>query len=159
MRKEPVLKSDPGSVVRPEHGRALGILGVSVTKARLPKGCEGALASVRDQLEEVMLRTGYLQGAAFSWVTIAIRFGLVNALEPTYSAINLRHGDLPLSIEIDISPLQGRSLEEYRAAYLRAAARALFCAGRKNECSSVSLRTLSKLAESAPGSESRRDAV
>jgi hypothetical protein len=119
--------ADPkkGAPPKPPHGRSLGIVGVSLTKARLPKGTEEVLGQVRDQLEDLLLRTDYLTGAPFSWITISIRFGLKDDLEPLIGRINQKYGDLPLSIEMDFSSLKGNTIEAHKAAYFRAAARAL----------------------------------
>lgn len=136
-----------GPVAKPPHGRVLGLFGVSLTKARLPKGCKAVLASVRDELEQMMLDTDYLQDASFSWVTVAVRFGLTDALDPVVAAINKRYGELPLSIEVDVGRLQGRTLAEQRIAYLRAVALALCIAGRKYGRSDASLAALTLLAE------------
>ena len=107
------------------HGRSLGIVGVSLTKLRLPKGTEKLLGQVRDQLEDLLLQTEYLKDAPFSWITISIRFGLKDDLEPLIGRINHKHGDLPLSIEMDFSWIQAHPIEAHKAAYFRAAARAL----------------------------------
>jgi hypothetical protein len=131
---------------RPEHGRLLGLVGVSLTKARIPKESIEALSQARDELEEVMRLTGYLDGAPFSWVTIALRYGLNDAPQPNFQGINKKYGDLPLSIELDISPLQGAPIENYRGAYLRAAAKALVKAGEKYDRSGESLMAIAKAA-------------
>lgn len=133
--------------VIPAHGRALGLIGVSLTRTRMPKGTEAALAVARDQLEEVLVSTGFLQDAPFSWVTIALRFGLIDASRPNINPISKRHGDLPLSIEIDVRPLHGASTSSCQASYIRAAATALAFAGKKYGRPAASLRALSTLAD------------
>ena len=122
MNTADLWKSD---LPKPPHGRSLGVVGVSLTKERLPKGAEEVLGQVRDQLEHLLLQTEYLKDAPFSWITISIRFGLKDDLAPLIGRINRKHGDLPLSIEMDISSLKGCAMEAHKAAYLRAAARAL----------------------------------
>jgi hypothetical protein len=99
--------------------------------ARLPKQCNELLAQVRDELERIVLETRYLEGVPFSWVTVVLRFGLHDQTDPEFGRIDKKYGDLPLSIELDISPLQGASTEMHRVAYLRATAKALVGAGKK----------------------------
>lgn len=143
--------------VAPPHGRKLGIVGVSLTKARLPKGCEADLTAVRDELESLLEATDYLMGAPFSWVTVALRFGLKDDLEPRFLRLNKKSGDLPLAIELDISELQGQSSEEYRSVYRRTVARALHRAGLRYNLSTESTLALAALA-SLQATGSRGDA-
>jgi len=85
-------------IKKPPHNRKLGIVGIALTKAmNNPREIE-ALTLVRDEVEKVITESGYLEGAPFSWVTLAIRYGLKNEPEPTYQKINQRYGDLPLAI-------------------------------------------------------------
>lgn len=93
-----------------------------------------------------MLQFAYLEGAPFSWVTVALRFGLQDSTKPVFGAINIAYGDLPLSIELDISSLQGQSLDSYRLAYLRATAIALVKAGIKYNRPSEALHQIESLA-------------
>lgn len=134
----------------PPHSRKLGIVGVSLTKARLPAGCEAVLAEVRDELELLMVNTRYLEHAPFSWVTVALRFGLKDDAKPKISRVNAKFGDLPLAIEIDVAALQGESLAKYRVAYRRAAARALLGAATSYKLSQESIQALSALAALQP---------
>jgi hypothetical protein len=71
--------------------------------------------------------------------------------------VSKKHGDLPLAIEVDISGLQGKSLESYRFAYRRAVARALHAAALRYELSTESTLALGSLAE-LPATDSRGDA-
>jgi hypothetical protein len=133
--------------VAPSHGRKLGVMGVSLTKSRLPKGCDAVLSEVREELESLLEATGYLKDAPFSWVTVALRFGLKDDLEPSFSKVNKKSGDLPLAIELDISGLLGKSSEEYRLAYRKAIARALHSAGLRYMLSTKSTDALASLAD------------
>jgi hypothetical protein len=116
---------------RPPHGRKLGLIATALTKARNPKGDVQALAAVRDELEAVLIKVGYCDGAPFSWVTISIRFGLTEEEKPHYEVINKKYGDLPLAIEIRAADLQGASSDEMKHHFRRAALRALIHAGEK----------------------------
>ena len=147
MRTSAATNSKP---VVPPHGRKLGLMGVSLTKARLPKHCEAVLSAVREEFEALLDATGYLKDAPFSWVTVALRFGLKDDLEPSFLRVNEKSGDLPLTIELDISGLQGESSEEYRLAYRRAVARALHSAGLRYKLSTESTLALASLADLQP---------
>ena len=105
-------------------------MGVSLTKARLRHSFQAL--DVGNELETLMIESGYLEGAPFSWVTIAIRYGLKNDETPQYvGRINKRYGDLPLAIEVDTHELLGASLEEMRKLFKVAVLKALIHAGRK----------------------------
>ena len=60
-------------IAKPPHNRKLGLSGVSLTKARLNKQSGKALDAARDEIEKVIVEAEYLEGAPFSWVTIAVR--------------------------------------------------------------------------------------
>jgi hypothetical protein len=86
---------------------------------------------VRDEIEVMMLDSGYLDGAPFEWVTISLRYGLKNEDEPKFEPVNKSHGDLPLAIELDTRELAVASREEMRLAFEIATLKALIAAGRK----------------------------
>lgn len=73
---------------RPKHNRRLGLIGVALTLTRNNRETGKALDAVRDEIESVMDECGYLIGAPFSWVTVSVRFGLVNAAVPSYGAVS-----------------------------------------------------------------------
>jgi len=116
---------------QPPHRRKLGILGTSLTKARLNKHSGNALDIVRDRLEQLIIESSYLIDAPFSWVTISIRYGLKNDDFPQYQKINERYGDLPLSIEVDTNELIGATVEELTNKFKASALKALIHAGKK----------------------------
>jgi hypothetical protein len=109
----------------PPHNRKLGLLGVALVKARFPKSTGGALDSIRDEFEARLIETRFFEGAPFSWITIAIRYGLKNEEMPVFQRISTKYGDLPLAIEVDSHELISGSLEDIQARFRRAVARAL----------------------------------
>lgn len=115
----------------PPHGRKLGLLATALTKARPPKMDMEALQAVRNELEAVLIQTGYCEGAPFSWVTLSIRYGLKEENKPHYQAINKKYGDLPLAIEIRTEEMQEASLDELKRLFRDAALRSLIHAGEK----------------------------
>jgi hypothetical protein len=117
---------------KPPHGRLLGLTGTALTSARNPKGDIQALSAVRDEVEILLINTGYCEGAPFSWVTISIRFGLKDESVPHYKSINKKYGDLPLAIEVKTDKLLGASLDNLKRIFRDAALRALIHAGEKH---------------------------
>ena len=96
-----------------------------------------------------MIESGYLEGAPFSWVTIAVRYGLKNDDKPSYQAINKKYGDLPLAIEVDTYELIGASLDDLKFIFGKAVLKALIHAGEKFE---RPVGSLEKMLSSLPGS-------
>ena len=118
-------------IATPPHNRKLGVLEVSLTKQRVMPQWGDALDRVRDQIEKVIIDSGYLDGAPFSWVTIAVRYGLKNDESPKYQAINKKYGDLPLSIEVDTQVLINSPVDELISIFSLAILKALIHAGKK----------------------------
>ena len=108
-----------------------------------------ALTAVRDAIEKVMVESGYLEDAPFSWVTIAVRYGLKNDDKPSYQAINKKYGDLPLAIEVDTHELTGASLDHLKFVFGKAVLKALIHSGVKFE---RPVESLEKMMSSLPDS-------
>lgn len=114
------------------HNRKLVIGGVGLTMARLPaKQNAAATNSVRDELEQELIQSGYLQKAPFKWIGLIIRKGLVDEIKPHYQKIDPKDGELPLAIEIDVHRLLEVSEEEMVAVYRKATLISLIHAGEK----------------------------
>jgi hypothetical protein len=125
------------------HNRKLVLGGVALTKARVPAKPKAAAANlVRDELEQEVIESGYLDGAPFKWVGLIIREGLADEAEPHYEKINATHGDLPLAIEIDVHRLLGVSEDEMAAVYRKATLIALIHAGERYGLPVTRLRSL-----------------
>jgi hypothetical protein len=90
-----------------------------------------AAEAVRDEIENIILTSGYLEHAPFWWVTIAIRYGIKYDSKPHYCRINKKYGDLPLAIEVDTHDLIDASLPKLTAIFRRAVLISLIDAGRK----------------------------
>jgi hypothetical protein len=118
-------------IARPPHERKLGLTGIALTQQRNNRYSIPALTAVRDEVEKLLKDNGFLEGVPFSWVTIAIRFGLKNDEVPTCEPINKRYGDLPLAIEIDSRELGEKRLDELIVIFQRAVLKALIHAGIK----------------------------
>lgn len=116
---------------KPPHNGKLGLMGVSLTMARVPKATLDAFKVVEEEIEPILEDIGYLEDAPFSWVTLAIRYGLKNEEKPHYMAVNKKYGDLPLAIEVDVHEMLGASLDELQRIFRSAALRALIHAGER----------------------------
>ena len=119
-------------IANPPHNRKLGVSGVALTMQRNPKSTIKLLGDVRDRLESIMIASGYLDKAPFSWVTVVIRFGLKNEVSPHYGKVSKKYGDLPLSIEVDVSDLPSKSDSEITRVYFQSVLKALIHAGQKH---------------------------
>lgn len=125
------------------HNRKLALSGIALTKARIPPKPNTAAANrSRDELEQEMIQSGYLEGAPFKWVGLSIRYGLVDEAEPHYQKIDPKDGELPLAIEIDVHRLLGVSQDEMAAVYRKATLIALIHAGERYGLPVARLRSL-----------------
>jgi Immunity protein 39 len=114
------------------HNRKLVLAGVALTRARLPaRQNAAAMNRTRDDLEQDVIQSGYLDSAPFKWVGLVIRYGLVDETEPHYKKIDAKDGELPVAIEIDTHRLLEASEEQMVAIYRKATLMALAHAGKK----------------------------
>jgi hypothetical protein len=108
------------------------LAGVALTRARLPaRQNAAAMNRTRDDLEQDVIQSGYLDSAPFKWVGLVIRYGLVDETEPHYKKIDAKDGELPVAIEIDTHRLLEASEEQMVAIYRKATLMALAHAGKK----------------------------
>ncbi len=114
-----------------KHNRKLGLVGVSLTKARPPPHDIEVGTEIMDELGPVLDSSGYLDEASFEWVTVALRYGLKNEEKPHYQRINKKYGDLPLAIELDTNELIESDREGLKRLFILATLRALIHAGQK----------------------------
>jgi hypothetical protein len=125
------------------HNRKLVLSGIALTKARIPPRPNAAAANrIRDELEQEVIQSGYLEAAPFKWVGLSIRYGLVDEVAPHYDKIDPADGELPLAIEIDVHRLLGVSEDEMAAVYRKATLMALVHAGEKYGLNVVRMKEL-----------------
>lgn len=134
---------------KPPHNRKLGLSGIALTEQKNNRYDAKALTAVRDAVEKVMIESHYLEKAPFSWVTIAVRYGLKNDDKPSYQSISKKYGDLPLAIEVDTHELIGASLDDLKFTFGKAVLKALIHAGGKFE---LPVESLEKMLTSLPES-------
>ena len=77
------------------HNRKLAISGIALTMARNNRFALDVINELRDELERIVIDTGYLDDAPFQWVGLILRFGLVNEEKPHYQRIDNKYGDWP----------------------------------------------------------------
>jgi hypothetical protein len=122
------MKAEPA---KPPHNRKLGLLEVSLTKARIHKEAGIALDCLRDEIESLMIESGYLTDAPFSWVTLCIRYGMKTENEPHFQSINKKYGDLPLAIEVETAIIQSLGPVQLKIFFKRSVLRSLIAAGHR----------------------------
>ena len=107
------------------HDKKLVLGGVSLTKARPNRFAMQVMNEIRDELELLIIDSGFLVGAPFLWIGLILRYGLVYADMPKYQKINDKHGDLPVTIELDSNDLSGASKPELKILMMKATLLAL----------------------------------
>ncbi|MBB4839963.1 hypothetical protein HNP52_003055 [Sphingomonas kyeonggiensis] len=86
---------------------------------------------VREELEQEIIQSEYLENTPFRWVGLIIREGLVDEEKPHFGRIDPKDGELPLAIEIDVHRLLGVTEDEMARVYRKATLTALVHAGKK----------------------------
>lgn len=112
------------------HNRKLVLGAVALTKAKV-RGDIPVMKEVRDELEKLLINSGYLDGAPFRWVGVILRYGLKNDARPAYEKINEKDGDLPLAIEVDANQLVDADYDSLKRQFTSATLNALIDAGHR----------------------------
>lgn len=86
------------------HNRKLVLGAVDLVGSRV-RNSIAAMSEVRDSLESILISSSYFESAPFEWVGLIIRYGKENDALPTFNRINKKHGDLPLTIEVDVNEI------------------------------------------------------
>lgn len=120
------------------HNRKLVLGAVALTKAKV-RGDMPVMKEVRDELEELLVSSGYFEGAPFRWVGVILRYGIKNGAKPVYEKINEKSGDLPLAIEIDTSQLVDADFDSLKRQFAFATLNALVDAGHKYSLKTMAL--------------------
>lgn len=115
------------------HNRKLVLGCVALTMARVKPAKAVATAGnrVRDELENEIITSGYMDGAPFKWIGLIIREGLKDESVPHYGKIDPKDGELPLAIEINVHRLLGSSEDEIERVFRETTLKALVHAGEK----------------------------
>jgi len=121
-------------IAQPKHGRKLALTGIALTMERYNQYDDIVSDVVRNQIEKILINTHFFKVTPFSWITLAVRYGLKNEEKPHYQKINQIYGDLPLAIEIDVNETVGASLEVMKCIVGRAVLVSVIHAGKKYSC-------------------------
>ena len=121
-------------IAQPKHGRKLVLTGIALTMERYNQYDDIVSELARNQIEKILIDTHFFQSTPFSWITLAVRYGLKNEKEPHYQNINQKYGDLPLAIELDVNETIGASLDEMKTIIGRAVLISIIHAGKKYNC-------------------------
>jgi hypothetical protein len=85
-------------------------------------------------IEELIIKSSFLEKAPFSWISLSYSFGLNNNLKVKYHAIDKEIGDILISVELDIKILQWadiHNLDLLHDIFMMAALEALIQLGKK----------------------------
>jgi len=115
----------------PPHSTRFGYMAVSLTQHKLGKSWARILDNLKQEIEPVVINSGYLEGAPFSWIGIAILYGLRYDKVPEYEPIDKTYGDLPMNMEIDVRDIVEASDEDIYYVFKYTSLLALIHAGRK----------------------------
>ena len=102
-----------------------------MARVRPAKAAASAANRVRDELEQEIIQSNYLESAPFKWIGLIVREGLVDEEKPHYGRIDPKDGELPLGIEINVHRLLGVAENEMARVYRKATVTALVHTGEK----------------------------
>ena len=80
-------------------------------KGRLRTSGQAILAA-RDEIEGELDRHGYLSEAPFQTVSLILRYGDRDDLNPDFGSIDKRNSELPVTVQLDLARLQKLSPEQ-----------------------------------------------
>lgn len=118
-------------IAEPKHGRKLVIGAVALVKFRDGRGWGRILDHLRDAYERALIDNAYFADAPFSWISLIVRYGLEARETPSLMRISKRHGELDLSIEVDVRDLLDQPDEVVERVFSGAIANAINAVGVK----------------------------
>ena len=71
-------------------------------------------SDIREELDVVIKDKNFIVNAPFNWIGIIFQYGLINSTKPKYKKINNKHGDLPVTIELNASELGNATQTELK---------------------------------------------
>jgi hypothetical protein len=113
------------------HNRKIVLGGASLTKARCNRHDLSVMEEIMNELEPIIIASGYLANAPFTWVGLIFRYGLKYENEPHYQGIDNKDGEIALAIELDTHDLQHASRGELKQRFTIAALKTLVHVGKK----------------------------
>lgn len=122
--------------MQPERRLLIG--GTALVVGKL-KGDGPAMVEVCDELEPLLTASGFFENAPFKYVSLIIRYGLVNNTKPEYRPVIKKYGELPIAIELDISSLKSADSHRLKQIFSLATVEALIDVGSKYQLPVVDL--------------------
>ena len=99
--------------------RILLIGGVSLVKGRV-KEAGLAMQEICNDLEPLLKEIGFVDNAPFKTISLIIRFGENTNLTPEYEAVNKRHSELPVAVEVELAGLRTADKDTVKSAFTNA---------------------------------------
>lgn len=129
------------------HNRKLVLGAIALTQAKI-RGDMPVLKEIRDEIEQLVIESNFLEGAPFRWVGLILRYGLKNDSLPEFENPNDKDGDLPVAIEVDTAQLVGADRESLRRHLSIATLKALIAVGHKYNLNASALESKQGMLES-----------
>ncbi|WP_431264988.1 Imm39 family immunity protein [Roseateles chitinivorans] len=96
--------------------RCLLVGGSYLAKGRLKQSSAAALAA-RNGLEVRLIEAGYLDGAPFRTVSLILRYGDKEDLNPDIGSVDEVHSELPVTVMLDLAALRALDLDALTAKF------------------------------------------
>lgn len=97
--------------------RTLLIGGVGLVKGNTSRAGP-VMREVCDELEPALLESSFIDSAPFKTISLIVRFGERERLDAEYYAIDSRHSELPVSVELPMSVLRAESADSLKRRIL-----------------------------------------
>ena len=116
---------------KPPHDKRYVSGSVALTGARLPRTTMAMGQKSDNEIEALLISSGFLEHAPFWWIGLMYREGLKNDPVPEIRRINRAIGKLPIAFELDVHLLYRQDDETIYRVYCASALWALVHVGRK----------------------------
>lgn len=130
---------------RPPHDKRYVSGAVALTGTRLPRSTMAMGQRSDNEIEALLISSGFLENAPFWWIGLMYHEGLKNDSAPEIRRIKKKYGELPVAFEIDVRLLYRQDDETIYRVYCASALWALVDVGRKYDLPTAALET--RLAE------------
>ena len=112
------------------HDRRLVTSGSIVVPGRL-RDSSAIRSEVRDELEAMLVETGFFERAPFRWIGLMFRYSDETNLVPEFEPIDPSDGELPMTIELELRSVRRLPREEAKRVHQLAAIDAIISAAQK----------------------------